>query len=123
MWEKLKSFARGFNQSPSYSLSREARKIHYYVYPLLYLSKAWFVSTTVLCGWMFATRDHRLDKKKLPVNERMDLLEPHYLKLKVIEPYLKPAKELHEIYQAMAQAQRDRDECVCDGEPKKKEKK
>lgn len=97
------------------------------------LKKTWevFPLIAVVCGatvglagvtyWMFNTRDIQFNKRRKPINERMDLLEPTPLKLRVIKHYPQPVPELHSIYQAMGEEQ-DRRQRELEGQRKSKRK-
>ncbi|XP_046687043.1 uncharacterized protein LOC124372674 [Homalodisca vitripennis] len=73
----------------------------YELWPVVTISAGDIVLIASSTAWQMNTRDITVNKRRKPINERVDLLNPKSLKLAVIQYPPRPVPELHSIYQTM----------------------
>uniref|UniRef100_A0A1B6L197 Uncharacterized protein n=1 Tax=Graphocephala atropunctata TaxID=36148 RepID=A0A1B6L197_9HEMI len=73
----------------------------YELWPMLFNDLFDICLITGFSIWELNTRDITVNKRRKPIHERNDLLNPRPLKLRVIQYGPKPLPELHGIYQTM----------------------
>ncbi|XP_054262079.1 uncharacterized protein LOC128986021 [Macrosteles quadrilineatus] len=71
------------------------------------LSSAMF-GMAAFIAWQCNTRDIQVNRRRKPINERVDLLNPRTLKLRIVEHGPEPVPELHSIYRQMEEERRRR---------------